>query len=698
MKELPKLISQALKRSKLSQDLSADFSQFLTQHPDWELQTLYLLNDKKQKIEEVVQELFGVPIKKQSTWAKEPIKKPELDLENIDFSFKSPLPHNVENKQSFKDWKRENGFFYSLFECGHSYTFIRIQPFIDEYFRQQFCWIFNKAKYVKTGWRKERNIKNIKTSLLKYRHNPGENVITYLENNPLLTDKNTQISPDTSTANSLPNPFVLDSCCTQTLLYMLFGHPLLFFNGSQKPLVLKKQRVKVQMHYAVLEGYRVIFSAFQLNKKSHFTFDFQKNREHIFFVGKKDKAIIIKDAYFPLHPLDLEVSQLQAATQGISVLDEDWNRFLKQWKNRYPEIEIKKTDESQELIPEFTIANLMGWEFWLRLEKTIFPKPQFLPKFQFSSKMQRSSYSRVGVNVENIVPYNSNELDRYNFRDLERLLHYTQFVTASSKDNEFYLLKSSAVSQFLQLARNYPYIYNSDGEPLFAKVEKIYFAIMIKKSNDYHRPYLLKGSLYTRVKVKEQIHWKPFPKNKKEQVKVIGLAPGYIFSKNRIYEMNHIFNGDLIKSCLAGIMANEKEISDFYANVLPFLKARGIKIGDPHNLLRVSALFNYTIQGKMTVQEIKGILVGELQVTMKTDIGDFEYPMFKAGDEFQKKFDNQCFSITRNKQMETELNSMIFEHGWVKEEMNVYSMSEKNALNFVLNILEGQQSLKKDSP
>ena len=116
------------------------------------------------------------------------------------------------------------------------------------------------------------------------------------------------------------------------------------------------------------------------------------------------------------------------------------------------------------------------------------------------------------MNLENIVPYNSNELDRYNFRDLERLLHYTQFVTASSKDNEFYLLKSSAVSQFLQLARNYPYIYNSDGEPLFAKVEKIYFAIMIKKSNDYHRPYLLKGSLYTRVKVKEQIHWKPFPK------------------------------------------------------------------------------------------------------------------------------------------------------------------------------------------
>ena len=239
----------------------------------------------------------------------------------------------------------------------------------------------------------------------------------------------------------------------------------------------------------------------------------------------------------------------------------------------------------------------------------------------------------------------------------------------------------------MQLARNYPYIYNSEGKLLFEKTKKIYFAITIKKHNDYSSQYLLKGSLYTKVKIKEHIHWKPFPENKKEQVKVIGLAPGYIFYKNRIYEMSHVFNGGLIKSCLAGILANEKEISGFYTTVLPFLKSRGIKIWDPQDLLRVSALFNYTLQGKMIVQEVKGILAGELQVTMKTDIGDFEYPFFKAGDEFQKRFDSQCFSITRNKQMETELHNIILEHGWVKEEMNVYSMSETNILNFVLNIL-----------
>ena len=57
------------------------------------------------------------------------------------------------------------------------------------------------------------------------------------------------------------------------------------------------------------EGYK-IFSTFQLNKKSHFTLDFQKNRDHIFFIGKEDKAIIIKDACFHLF-LDF-VSQLQS--------------------------------------------------------------------------------------------------------------------------------------------------------------------------------------------------------------------------------------------------------------------------------------------------------------------------------------------------------------------------------------------------
>ena len=434
----------------------------------------------------------------------------------------------------------------------------------------------------------------------------------------------------------------------------------------------------------------MIFSTFKLKKNSSVTFDFQKNREHIFFVGKDDKVLLVQNACFQLHPLDLNVSQLQSATQGVSILDEDWSRFLKQWKKRYSDIEIKETDESQELIPEFTIANLMGWKFWLQLEKPISQKYEFLPKFQFSSKMQRNSYHKVGVSLENTVPYNSNELEAHNFKDLEQLLHYTQFIKDSKKDQEFYLLNSIVTSQFLQLARNYPYIYNSEGKPLFAKTKKIYFAIMIKKSNNNRLQYLLKGRLYTKVKTKEQVHWKPFPSNKEEQIKVVGLAPGYVFYKNRIYEMNHGFSGNLMKSCLTGILANEREINDFYVNVLPFLKARGIKIWDPHGLLRVSAFFNYKIQGRMVVQEIKGILVGKLQAIMKTDIGNFEYPIFGIGNEFQKRFNNQCLSIARNKKMEMELHRMIFKHGWVKEEKNVYSMNEKNALNFVLKFLPSQ--------
>ena len=172
MKELPKPILHALKRAKISPALSTDFSQFLNQYPDSESHTLYLLNDKKQKIEEVVQELYGVPINKQSTWTKETLKKPDSPQSSV-INFKHPIQSNIHIKQSFKEWKQENGFFSSSsFELGNIYTFIRIQPFVDENFKQQFCWSFNKAKYGKKGWHMEKSIKNIKTDLIHNKHKP----------------------------------------------------------------------------------------------------------------------------------------------------------------------------------------------------------------------------------------------------------------------------------------------------------------------------------------------------------------------------------------------------------------------------------------------------------------------------------------------------------------------------------------------
>ena len=219
MKELPKPILHALKKAKISPALSTDFSQFLNQYPDSESHTLYLLNDKKQKIEEVVQELYGVPINKQSTWTKETLKKPDSPQSSV-INFKHPIQSNIHIKQSFKEWKQENGFFSSSsFELGNIYTFIRIQPFVDENFKQQFCWSFNKAKYGKKGWHMEKSIKNIKTDLIHNKHKPGKNIETYLENNPLLMDKNAKFFTNSTAVNeSLPNPFVLDSCCSQTLL------------------------------------------------------------------------------------------------------------------------------------------------------------------------------------------------------------------------------------------------------------------------------------------------------------------------------------------------------------------------------------------------------------------------------------------------------------------------------------------------
>ena len=82
----------------------------------------------------------------------------------------------------------------------------------------------------------------------------------------------------------------------------------------------------------------------------------------------------------------------------------------------------------------------------------------------------------------------------------------------------------------------------------------------LRLKNTMNSSQYFKGSLYTKVKIKEHIL---FPENKKEQVKVIGLAPGYIFYKNRIYEMSHVFNGGLIKSCLAKFWLMKRKLVVF---------------------------------------------------------------------------------------------------------------------------------------
>ena len=68
---------------------------------------------KTQKIEEVVQELYGV-----FYWIKEPLKKSEKLQQSSEFNFKSPLRRDIHTRQSFKEWKQENGFFFSLFELA----------------------------------------------------------------------------------------------------------------------------------------------------------------------------------------------------------------------------------------------------------------------------------------------------------------------------------------------------------------------------------------------------------------------------------------------------------------------------------------------------------------------------------------------------------------------------------------------------
>ncbi len=64
-------IARALKKSKnVSPALVKEFLKFLSDFEDWEGQALYLLEDKGEKVEVIIEDLFDVPVKEQPKWKK----------------------------------------------------------------------------------------------------------------------------------------------------------------------------------------------------------------------------------------------------------------------------------------------------------------------------------------------------------------------------------------------------------------------------------------------------------------------------------------------------------------------------------------------------------------------------------------------------------------------------------------------------
>ena len=681
MLDIKRPISQAIRKSKISTDLASDFSQFLSKNPDRELHALYLLNDKNQKIEQVIQDLYEIPISQQATWKKQK-KITEKDLFKTKLPKEKPLYDKSRNRVLFTDWKREHGFTNINFGLNRIYTFIRFKAFIDKDFQQKISWTLSKGRYGKRGWCLEKVIRNVARYLSNDATSLGWSVKTYLENN--LSNENDALT--------IPNPLILNSEDSHNFLHLLFGYPLLFYNTSPKTLIQNSQTMVLKMNYTSLSGYKVVFCDFYL-KNSEITNEInyqQINRKGAIVIGDyHSEAVIIGHNYWKLQPSTLPAVSIRGALEGIIVPESDWNYFESKWQKLHPELKLSEINDANAHIPDFSLQKLQKWDFWLVDEvEPIFVNTQEAPKFYISNRFKRASYSRLSVRVEN---FHNTDYEISNAKNCPRIIEFLEFakqILELKKENDNFLLQRVMASKFLQLAKHYPYIYNCNGENMFNNAKKISFAITIQKEPKKNQ-YLIEGKLYT-IGNNGRKTFIPFLKEKNKSATVVGLIPGYIFFKNEFYETTSIINSRIVDDCLNGIVANESEISDFYATVVPYLKARNIQIFDPQGLLQISAIFNYTLQGVMTISEINGILVGRLKMVMKTDVGQFDYPVYDDSNTFQKNFNGNRVSIPKNKEIEEEIFDKIIANGWVEEEEGVYSMSETNSLNFAINILPEQ--------
>ena len=135
-------IVRALKKSKIvSKELRREFSKFLADFDDWEAQALYLLEDKGELIEKIIEDLYDVPQKHQLDWVK-PTKVQSFEEDPDLLIPPPPKPGDpgygaYEVPQfSFKDWKQEHGFLKNAYSQCLQETCTRVDLAFKAFFRR----------------------------------------------------------------------------------------------------------------------------------------------------------------------------------------------------------------------------------------------------------------------------------------------------------------------------------------------------------------------------------------------------------------------------------------------------------------------------------------------------------------------------------------------------------------------------------
>ena len=394
MKEIsPQQIPYYLKKSNISSALATQFTEFLLQNPLIEEQAIYLINEKNKKIQEVIEELYGVSIKQQKNWKQETQFDGLKIVENVLGQLEETKEWEFKKDEKFHKYKNKQELVKSItIRTNIHYLVIRIEPFISSSSQdkpqQNFRWSFFQATWKKYKWVKEKPLAKNAKELIR---NPAlsQSFLDYLQKQPFIQEKN----PDNS-----ENTWILDSKETHYLISLLGNYPAIYFDKAKESL--KQQNTPLDWHlsYKKTDNHYLVFTVFSYNGED---LDVEQERKEIYFLTGIQPAIIYKGKYWMLKNVNLPAVMMQEIIRGISVPIQEWEVFLKELKTQYS-LKMQPTEKNFLQQPN----EIISWFFWLKLQQKeqlpVFKKNMHPPCFYFLLDFTQHHSNNIGFKIENI--------------------------------------------------------------------------------------------------------------------------------------------------------------------------------------------------------------------------------------------------------------------------------------------------------
>ncbi len=681
-----KIISLALARAKnISKELKKEFSRFISTSDSLEDQAIYLLETKKFPISKVVEDLFHIPIAQQENWEKSALVKVTDETADLELNYKTP---SYQVRTNFKDWKQENGFDSIPLEIGDIHTVIHFRELHSAQNESYFQWFFNRARYGIRGWGNVKLLKDLQNSLLDNNNNPGWAVRNFLQENQIthiVTDQE-QESEEATNQNALaiPNPLNLSSRDSHSLLFMLLGHPFLYYQDQTTTLANSLETLDFYLAIYPSEDHYLAIGLFKKKDSSIIqlpTVSPDKEKHTLLFGNPR--GLIYDNQYYRVNKIDIGNYMLVTSFAGVHIPKNEWTTFTEQLKLYYPALPYQ-IENKVELDYQVQTRNVHNWQFWLKpSEVTYNLKTEKPVKISLNKEIEQLNSNCLLLDIEN-----KEQLDSANFSFTKTPKTYRLFETLKNlvSNESSFSIENHTVSKLAMLLRNYPHAYGFDGQPMISNKD-FYFRLRLTKGDSSENSHLLQGEIGSKDEKGEFILLSP---QKTTKLQIIGGTPAFLLYQGQLHRIRHMISTSLITATLNGVTINTHEISDFYSTALPYLKQRDIDIYDPEGMLHISSLFHYRLQGHMTIREIEGMLIGRMDTTLITEAGSFPYPFKNSFNEFEIIFQKKRYSIPCDPRQEQKIQEALQEVGWVEEDDGSYAMRQEHALNFVLQHLRHQ--------